>query len=217
MICANTELSKIDLRFNQAYYALRQQLDPAGQRQLQTEDSEFIKSVLVTCGVPETGAVAGSADCVAAQYSKKRSEWMARLSGPASEEARRPIEEHIALQASLQQIGFLPPSAKIDGVYRAATRAALSQWQTASGRSVTGIMSDADAAVFQQGSPPRVAVALSPPSSERSLTPALPKAGDLAGGGNAADDDEQGEQCNAQGQGRVAVEIAKDGAHQARR
>jgi uncharacterized protein len=149
MICANTELSKIDLRFNQAYYALRQQLDPAGQRQLQTEDSEFIKSVLVTCGVPETGAVAGSADCVAVQYSKKRSEWMARLSGPASEEARRPIEEHIALQASLQQIGFLPPSAKIDGVYRAATRAALSQWQTASGRSVTGIMSDADAAVFR--------------------------------------------------------------------
>jgi uncharacterized protein/predicted aspartyl protease len=179
MICANPDLSKLDLRFNQAYYALRQQLDPAGQRQLQKEDSDFIKSVLLACGVPETGSVAGSSDCVAAQYSKKRSEWMVRLSGPAYEEAKRPIEEHIALQASLQQIGFLPAATKIDGLYSAATRSAISEWQTASGRPATGIMSDADAAVFRQGSAPRVATALSPPSSERSLPPGT---ADLAGG-----------------------------------
>jgi hypothetical protein len=34
MICGSTELAKIDLRFNQAFYALWQQLDQPGRRQL---------------------------------------------------------------------------------------------------------------------------------------------------------------------------------------
>ncbi|HZK91360.1 MAG TPA: hypothetical protein VFC56_14540, partial [Stellaceae bacterium] len=37
LICANPELSKTDLRFNQAFQALRQHLDPAEQGQLQTQ------------------------------------------------------------------------------------------------------------------------------------------------------------------------------------
>jgi hypothetical protein len=44
-----------------------------GQRRLQQEDIEFLNSVLLACGVPETGASAGSPDCVAAQYNKKAS------------------------------------------------------------------------------------------------------------------------------------------------
>ncbi len=97
-------------------------VDPAGQRRLQEEDIEFLNSVLMPCGIPETGAAAGSPECVAAHYNRKRSEWIARLSGPAPEEANRAIEQHVALQADLQRLGLLPPAARIDGVYGPATR-----------------------------------------------------------------------------------------------
>jgi TonB family protein len=145
LICSSPELSKTDLLFNQAYQALRHQLDPVGQRQLAQDDLEFLDSVRRFCGVPEAGAVAGSSDCVGAQYNRKRSEWITRLNGPAREEATRPIERHVALQADLQRLGFVPATAKIDGVYNAATRAAILAWQNATGRPVTGFIGDADA------------------------------------------------------------------------
>jgi len=148
LICADPELSRIDLRFNQGYQALRQQLGTPGRQQLNQEDLEFLDYVKRSCGVPETGAVAGSPGCVGAQYDRKREDWISRLSGPAREEATRPIERHVDLQGQLQQLGFLPATAKIDGVYSAATRSAILAWQSASGRPGTGFMGDADAASF---------------------------------------------------------------------
>jgi uncharacterized protein YecT (DUF1311 family) len=74
LICADAELSKTDLRFNQAYQALRQSLDPAGRQRFAAEDVEFLNSVKPACGVPESGAVAGSGECVAARYNRKRSD-----------------------------------------------------------------------------------------------------------------------------------------------
>ena len=133
LICADPELSKTDLRFNQAYEALRQQLGTSSRQQLQQDDLEYLDSVRRLCGVPDTGEVAGSPSCVGAQYDRKREEWTSRLSGPAREEATRPIERHVALQADLQRLGFLPTTAKIDGVYSAAMRAAIVAWQNASG------------------------------------------------------------------------------------
>lgn len=156
LICSDPDLSRTDLLFNQAYQALWQQLDRAGQRQLQAEDVAFLNSVRLACGIPETGSVAGSPDCVAVHFSKKRSEWLSRLSGPAYEEGRRPIARHVDLQGKLQQLGFLPATAKIDGVYSSATRAAIVAWQNASGRPATGFMGDGDAALFgerEQGAP----------------------------------------------------------------
>lgn len=176
LICADAELSKTDLRFNQAYQALRQSLDPAGRQRLAAEDVEFLNSVKLACGVPESGAVAGSRECVAAHYNRKRSEWVSRLSGPALEEANRSLEQHITLQAQLQRLNFLPSTAKIDGVYSTATRAAISQWQAASDRPVTGFMSAADAAVFGSTEPHLVAGLMPPratptPSSQPSSQP----------------------------------------------
>jgi peptidoglycan hydrolase-like protein with peptidoglycan-binding domain len=49
------------------------------------------------------------------------------------------------LQASLQKLGFLPSDARIDGIYGPATRSAISTWQTARGRSITGFIGDDDA------------------------------------------------------------------------
>jgi uncharacterized protein/predicted aspartyl protease len=157
LICSDPQLSKTDLRFNQAYEALRQTLDTNGRRQLALEDVQFLNTVKVSCGVPDAGVIAGSAECVAAQYNGKRSEWLSRLSGPAYEEASRPIEQHVALQAQLQQLGYLAATAKIDGVYSSATRSATSEWQTASGRPVTGVLSNSDATALGGGAPGLVA------------------------------------------------------------
>lgn len=164
LICSNADLSKSDLRFNQAYYALWQQLDLDGRHVLQEEDIDFLSSVLQFCGVPQSGAVAGSPHCVAARYDVKRSEWLARLSGPAREEAIRPIEQHVDLQRELQELGFLPAGVKPDGVYRPATRAAILAWQNAHDRPQTGFISDGDAAVLvPPPSSPLVATSSTPP------------------------------------------------------
>lgn len=171
LICSDPKLSKTDLRFNQAYQALRQSLDPAGRQRLAAEDLEFLNSVKLGCGVPEAGAVAGSGECVAAHYNRKRAEWISRLSGAPYEEANRPIEMHVALQAELQRVHFLQPTAKIDGVYSSATRAAISEWQMASDRPVTGFINNADAAVFAADEP-RLVAGLEPVGPRANPAPA---------------------------------------------
>jgi hypothetical protein len=145
MICRSPNLARADLEFVQAYQALRQQIGDAGQAQLRQEALDFQSSVLQLCGVPASGSVAGSPDCVGAQYDRQRSVWLSRLRGPASEEANRPIERHIGLQSDLQKLGYLPATATIDGVYGPATRVAIIAWQNASGRSATGFFADAEA------------------------------------------------------------------------
>src|SRR5205823_5234078 len=72
-----------------------------------------------------------------------REAWVARLTGPAYEEAVRPPEKHVALQEALQQTGFLPPG-PIDGVYGRGTRAGIVAWQTVRGRKVTGLLGNSD-------------------------------------------------------------------------
>ena len=172
MICANPLLSELDLRFVQAYQALRQQVGPDGQQQLRQEAVEFQQSVLQTCGIPETGAVSGSADCVATQYAHQRALWLPRLQGPAHEEATRPIGEHLALQARLQKLGFLPATAEVDGIYGDATRAAIIAWQHANGRPETGYLGDADVTALE----PVAETASSPaPSTETAAPPAEPE------------------------------------------
>jgi uncharacterized protein len=145
MICSNPGLSRIDVHFAQAYWALRQQLRPEQRSELAEEDLNFLNSVLLACGVPETGVVSGSPDCVAAQYNDQRVRWASRLTGVAAEEARRPPEQHLLLQRDLQALGFLPNDEGIDGVYGPATRGAISAWQTGRDRPATGFIGDDDA------------------------------------------------------------------------
>ena len=147
MICADADMSRLDLRFGQAYWALFQQIGPLGQPQLKEEDLAFFDEVQRQCGLPRSGPLTSEAlrsqDCVRGAYAKMRGAWIARLSGPAYEEAVRPPEKHVALQEALQQTGFLPPG-PIDGVYGRGTRAAIVAWQTARGRKVTGLLGNAD-------------------------------------------------------------------------
>lgn len=153
LICADAELSRVDLAFNQAYWALFQQLGAVGQAQLKEQDLAFIDQVQRQCGLPASGPLTAEArqsrDCVGGAYEKMRAAWIGQLSGPAREEAVRAPEEHVALQQDLQRLRFLPPG-PLDGVYGRDTRAAIASWQGARGRTATGFLSDADASALEQ-------------------------------------------------------------------
>ena len=159
MICASRELSELDLRYNQAFRALLWQARQSGRAALWQESSNFQEAVLHDCGVPAEGPVSGSAACVAEHYQQQRSVWLSRLAEPAREEAQRPLAQHVALQADLQTLRYLPADGRIDGLYGYKTRVAIAAWQSASGRTPTGFLDDEDARTLARASAQNPAVA----------------------------------------------------------
>jgi S1-C subfamily serine protease len=152
LICADPDLSRLDLRFGQAYWALFQQLGPSERPGLKEEDITFIDQVQDQCGLPKAGpltaAVWQARDCIRAGYEKMRQAWGSRLTGAAREEADRPVDQHVELQRDLQRRGFILPG-PADGVYGHDTRVGIVAWQTARGRPVTGFLGDADAVALE--------------------------------------------------------------------
>ena len=94
----------------QAYQALRAQLDPSGQDKLRQESVAFSQTVRAQCGIgaPDSGKTASPAaiPCVLHNYLAQRNLLVGRLTGPAAEEATRPLQAHTALQADLKTLGF---------------------------------------------------------------------------------------------------------------
>lgn len=148
MLCSDPELSLTDLRFGQAYYALLQSSDPQGKSQLEAEDRKFLADVQDKCRLPHSGTLTPqiwqARECVKGAYEGETAKWVARLTGAGLQEAVRPAEQHVELQLELQKLGFLR-SIPVSGVYDESTRAAISAWQSARGRSVTGLLGDVDA------------------------------------------------------------------------
>ena len=181
LTCLNPAMAKADLTLVQTYYALRQLVGNDGWKPLRSEFLNFIVDTRRSCGLPpvEPGrdqsqdpVPPSAADCVIAAYEKEQSAWARRLTGPAAEEAARPVEQNLALQVRLQTLGFLPKDARMDGVFGTATRAAVLAWQHSAGLPETGFLSDADAAVLLPGgqaSPPdeMVAYRIKPLASAR--------------------------------------------------
>jgi uncharacterized protein/predicted aspartyl protease len=154
LICADADLALIDLRFNQAYWALLHQLDELGQEGLREEDIAFIDTVQDECGLPRSGGltkqVSQTRDCVRSAYEGQRAWWLSRLSGSAYEEATRSAERHLDLQRSLGALGFLSLAIRTDGAYGVRTRNAIMAWQTGHGRAATGFIGEADARAIER-------------------------------------------------------------------
>jgi uncharacterized protein/predicted aspartyl protease len=154
LICAGADLALLDLRFNQAYWALLHELDEPARQGLREEDIAFVDAVQDDCGLPRSGGltkqVLETRDCVRSAYERQRARWLSRLSGPAYEEATRPAERHIELQRNLGVLGFLPPAMLADGVYGAQTRKAVMAWQSGHGRAATGFIGEADARAIER-------------------------------------------------------------------
>lgn len=154
LICGSPALSRLDLVFVQAYYALRWQVGPSGWQVLKVEAVDFESAMLRQCGIPLAGVLPADTTplmaCVSDAEEQQRRIWISRLNGAAAEEAQRPIEQHVALQRDLQEAGYLPPTENIDGIYGAATRTAIVEWQQAQDLPPSGFLSDADAARLEQ-------------------------------------------------------------------
>jgi uncharacterized protein/predicted aspartyl protease len=154
IICADAGLSRADLLFNQAYWALFQQIGSMGQGELKQEDFAFLDKVQQRCGVPQFGSLPGdigsSRECVKKAFEAQRSMWLARLGGPALAEAQRPIERHFAIAQRLQTLGYVPSEVIIHGVYSPIMRTAIAAWQRDNGRNPTGLLGEADAQAIER-------------------------------------------------------------------
>jgi hypothetical protein len=136
------------------YYVLRHLAGPAGSKPLMVEAINFQDAMRAACGISANRVLPDNKTalraCVATAYTRQRAIWLARLSGAASQEATRPLEQHIALQARLQALGFLSLSEKIDGIYGTATRTAIIDWQVTMSITPTGVLGDSDAALLSR-------------------------------------------------------------------
>jgi peptidoglycan hydrolase-like protein with peptidoglycan-binding domain len=152
-ICAMPNLSRMDLEFDQAYYALRQQVGPAGLQALKQEAIAFQKQFGQRCGISASGDLPPDAGalgtCLYREYATQRLVWVSRLTGAALQEAARPIEQHLALQRDIQVLGFLPPTQAIDGVYGEGTRSAILSWQHSRNLPETGFLGAADSTALR--------------------------------------------------------------------
>lgn len=180
LICATPDLSRAELAFTQTYYALRQTVGEDGWQRLKTESIDFSTVTLRQCRVPSSGSLppdtSDMVSCLARAYERQRAAWLSRLSGPAADEARRPIERHVALQSLLRDKGFLPSAARIDGVYGSATRSAISAWQRANNLPVSSFLGDTDASMLDAAVAPTVnqSARSNPVVSARPVTGPIP-------------------------------------------
>lgn len=186
LICSDTDLSRLDLAFAQAYQAYRQQLAPEGQKLLRTQAVSFDEAVRSACGIaraqakptaplPPTAPLT-AIPCVRAAYFRQRALWAAHLGGPAAEEAQRPLAQHVVLQRDLQLLGLLPSADAIDGVYGTDTRYAIMAFQQAMGLPVTGLLGTEDAAFLEREVAARTSLAVQPQAALPQMLPPPPPA-----------------------------------------
>lgn len=156
MLCQNSEAAKRELIFDQTYYALRQKVGPEGWKSLKQEIVLAENAMNQQCGLPIPGEANQAipdqgAACYIEGMGKLTEQYKQRLSGSALEEATRDIDQHIALQQKLIDLGYLPSSAVADGVYGEGTRTAIETWQRSNRRQVNdGFLSNVDSSVLEQ-------------------------------------------------------------------
>jgi hypothetical protein len=150
MLCENSETAKHELMFDQTYYALRQIVGKDGWKTLKQEvvadDAAFAECLDPSTPVGPLGIPQADPTCYITHMDALTDKYKARLTGAALQEANRSIDQHIALQQDLINLGFLKGASQADGVYGEGTRAAIIKWQKSNGDAVTdGFLSDSDA------------------------------------------------------------------------
>jgi uncharacterized protein len=156
LICRSEELRAVSVASARAFSALRQQQGRAAERALVLGAAQAQADLLRACGMdvyaPEKALDQRDTEmrsaCILAGFRAQLSDWMARLSGAAREEATRPAQALEQGQLDLREIGLLDDRTVVDGVYRTSTRQAILRWQRHAGRPETGLLGDADAAAL---------------------------------------------------------------------
>ncbi|WP_338332021.1 restriction endonuclease [Acetobacter sp. LMG 32666] len=177
MLCENSEAARHELMFDQTYYALRQLVGKDGWKSLKQEvmaDDAVLGECLDSTQQPGAQNIPlADPACYIAHMDALTDKYKARLTGVPLEEANRPIDEHIALQQNLIDLGFLTQAQRADGVYGEGTRAAITKWQQANTTSpADGFISDADAEQIAS-----MAAKLPPPVGQQQAEPTPQSAG----------------------------------------
>ena len=152
LVCADTDLSAVNLAYSQAYLALRHQLGQTADQTLAQEATVAQSALLRQCEVSiHTTVTRLGAEgtrqqvaCASAAYQAQREKWLARLTGGALEEARRILPDHVQAQRDLRQLGILPVNVPADGVYRQAMRDAIGEWQRRLSLPVNGLLGQSE-------------------------------------------------------------------------
>jgi hypothetical protein len=123
-VCSDAALSRADLEMAQPYCVLRQLVGRDGWDDLLHEAVGFQNQTAYDCRITDAGELppvqTTLKTCLLAAYQAQRQVWLRRLWGRGLEEALRPIEQHIALQARLQALGYLPSTARESATGRTA-------------------------------------------------------------------------------------------------
>jgi hypothetical protein len=149
VICSDKGLARLDLEMVQPYYVLRHLL-PQEHGRLRGEAVENSRRVTERCRLPEPtmssqASLRRAVECVRGEYQRQRDEWkaeVASLGTSARQETSRPIADHVQAQANLKTLGFLASSDRVDGVFGAASRSAITAFQSSEGIEPNGLMSD---------------------------------------------------------------------------
>ena len=164
-ICASEDLSAASLAVQQAAYAAMQQT-PYNAGALRTEYAGFLQTTRSSCG---QYSFQQQSDCVSGLLAQERNNFTNRLSGVFSDEAARPVAVHVAVQQRLQAMGLL--SGAPDGIYGDGTRRAISKWQSAQGRSATGVLTNDEVALLVPGLASPIPPAAAAPTLLTSVPP----------------------------------------------
>ena len=154
LLCRNNDAAMAEITFDQAYYALRQVVGKDGWKALKQEaisdDAIFSKCI----SADSVGTSTADPDCYIRNMNSLTQKYRGRLSGPALEEATRPLLEHRILQQKLSELGFLKAGTPADAVYGESTRRAIETWQRVARRpEVNGFISNDDANALLNSSP----------------------------------------------------------------
>ena len=156
-------IALLDVALVQAYQVLRA-FPSTNQIELRVEANNFREHVKEFCRLRKRytqsdvhgNLIVPTRDsaCVADEYRRQRHKWTTRVvdmnNADASEEVRRPVEDHWFAQYLLVQRGFLSKLSvsdealrPIDGSYGAETRKAIKAVQSSAGLSTSGFLNDA--------------------------------------------------------------------------
>ena len=151
MICDNAAASREELSFEQPYYALRWSRGQTAWKSLKTQAIAMDTQLRAACGFPSTGSATqtlppNADQCYVQQAENDRTALLSELSGSALQEASRAVEQQIAIQQKLIDLGYLSNNTQADGVFGTTMRLAIGTWQRISHRPTEdGFVSDDDA------------------------------------------------------------------------
>jgi len=141
VVCSDPDLRRADLAQMQRYYTLRHAAQ-SRQQDLSVIYRSRIQSLVTACSAETVISTRTEKSCVRRGLEEMRAAWLSEIQNlgntAALDESRLGLEMMISIQQSLANIGFIPMTSVIDGIFGNATRDAIIRFQTDRGIPANG-------------------------------------------------------------------------------